>query len=131
VHRGYSATSSTRLRVADPSIAGRLIQQAVTETGAQVSGPWWHVAEENPARLEACRRAASNARAKAEAYAEALGARLGALAEVSEPDAPPGVYRGSQAAFMPLAPDGAEIPVEGGELEVRAIVEVTYAIEPG
>jgi uncharacterized protein YggE len=133
VHRGYSATSSTHLRVADPSIAGRLIQQAVTETGAQVSGPWWHVAEENPARLEACRRAASNARAKAEAYAEALGTRLGAVAEVSEPDprVGPGVHRAAQAGFMPLMPDGPEIPVEGGELEVRAAVEVSYAVEPG
>lgn len=133
VHRGYSATSSTHLRVADPSIAGRLIQQAVTETGAQISGPWWHVEAENPARLEACRRAASNARAKAEAYAEALGTRLGALTEVSEPDPRlgPGVHRAAQAGFMPLMPDGAEIPVEPGELEVRASVELTYSVEPG
>ena len=32
---------------------------------------------------------------------------------------------------MPLMPDGPEIPVEGGELEVRAAVEVSYAVEPG
>lgn len=133
VHRGYRATSSTHLRIADPSIAGRLIQRAVTESGAQISGPWWHVAAENPARLEACRRAASNAHAKAEAYAEALGARLGALAEVSEPDARvgPGVHRAAQAGFMPLMPDGPEIPVESGELEVRAAVDVSYTVEAG
>lgn len=133
VHRGYSATSSTHVRTADPSIAGKLIQQAVTRTGARVSGPWWHVAAENPARLEACRRAASNARAKAEAYAEALGSRLGALAEVSEPTALVGPvgYRVQQPAFGPLTPDEPEIPIERGELEVRAGVEVTYAVEPG
>jgi uncharacterized protein YggE len=133
VHRGYRAAGSTHLRLTDPSVAGTLIQQVVTRTGAQVVGPWWDVAAENPARLEACRRAASNARAKAEAYAEALGARLGALEEVSEPDsrvAPVGA-RSQQAAFAPLVPDGPEIPVEGGELEVRAVVEVTYAVELG
>jgi uncharacterized protein len=129
VHRGYSATSSTHVRTADPSIAATLVQQAVSHTGARVAGPWWHVAAENPARLEACRRAASNALAKAEAYAEALGFRLGALAEVKEPDArvAPVGYR----MFRPLEADGSEIPVEGGELEVRAEVEVTYAVEPG
>jgi uncharacterized protein len=105
----------------------------VTRTGARVSGPWWHVAAENPARLEACRQAASNARGKAEAYAEALGTRLGALADVSEPAAlvGPAGYRAQQAAFGPLMPDGPEIPVESGELDVRASVEVTYAVEPG
>jgi uncharacterized protein len=132
VHRGYSATSSTHVRLEDPASAGKLIQQAVTRTGARVSGPWWHVAAENPARLEACRQAAANARAKAEAYAEALGSRLGALTEVSEPAAlaVPVGYRAQPAAFAPVMPDGPEIPVERGELEVQATVEVTYAVEP-
>jgi uncharacterized protein YggE len=132
VHRGYSATSSTNVRTADPSIAATLVQQSVSRTGARVTGPWWHVAAENPARLEACRQAAANARAKAEAYAEALGSRLGALTEVSEPAAlvSPIGYRAQPAGFGPLMPDGPEIPVERGELEVQATVEVTYAVEP-
>jgi uncharacterized protein YggE len=132
VHRGYSATSSTHVRTADPSIAATLIEQAVSRTGARIAGPWWHVAAENPARLEACRQAAANARAKAEAYAEALGSRLGALTEVSEPAAlaVPVGYRAQPAAFGPMMPDGPEIPVERGELEVQATVEVTYAVEP-
>jgi uncharacterized protein YggE len=132
VHRGYSATSSTHVRIADPSIAAKLVQQAVSRTGARVSGPWWHVAAENPARLEACRQAAANGRAKAEAYADALGSRLGALTEVSEPAAlaVPVGYRAQPAGLAPLMPDGPEIPVERGELEVQATVEVTYAVEP-
>jgi uncharacterized protein len=132
VHRGYSATSSTHVRLEDPASAGKLIQQAVTRTGARVSGPWWHVAAENPARLEACRQAAANARAKAEAYAEALGNRLGPLTEVSEPAAlaVPVGYRAQPAGFAPVMPNGPEIPVERGELEVQATVEVTYAVEP-
>jgi uncharacterized protein YggE len=130
VHRGYSATSSTHVRLEDPASAGKLIQQAVTRTGARVSGPWWHVAAENPARLEACQRAASNARAKAEAYAGALGSRLGALAEVSEPDARLAPVGPRVQAFGPMSLDEPELPVEGGGLEVRAVVEVTYSVEP-
>jgi uncharacterized protein YggE len=132
VHRGYSATASTNVRLADPAIAASLIKHAVERTGARVDGPLWQVAPDNPARLEACRRAASSARAKAEAYAEALGVRLGALTEIAEPDPRmrPAQHSMRQASFEPLAGDG-EVPIEAGDLEVYAIVDVTFALETG
>jgi uncharacterized protein len=133
-HRGYGATSSMHVRLADPAVAASVIKQAVARTGAQIDGPWWEVAPENPARLEACRQAASLARSKAEAYAEALGVRLGALTEVAEPDprVVPAGYRPVQAGFGPLyAGDEPEIPIAAGTLEVRAAVDVTFSIEPG
>ena len=101
-------------------------------TSAQVEGPWWQATPENPARLEACRRAASVARAKAEAYADALGVRLGALSEVSEPDlrSIPRMATARYASFEPLMADSQEIPIESGALEIRAIVDVTFALEP-
>lgn len=132
VHRGFSATSSIHVRLTDVSIVGTLIKQAVAGTSAQVEGPWWQATPENPARLEACRRAASIARAKAEAYAEALGVRLGALTEVSEPDlrSIPQIATARHASFTPLMDDSQEIPIESGALEIRAIVDVTFALEP-
>jgi uncharacterized protein YggE len=132
VHRGFSATSLTHVRLTDVSIVGTLIKHAVAGTAAQVEGPWWQAAPENPARLEACRQAASIARAKAEAYAEALGVRLGALTEVSEPDlrSIPRIATARYAAYAPQMDDSVEIPIESGALEIRAIVDVTFALEP-
>jgi uncharacterized protein len=131
VHRGFGARSSTRVRLTDATTAGPLIKQAVARTAAQVEGPWWQVSPENPARLEACRRAAASARAKAEAYTEALGVRLGALTEVAEPDPrmTPRIPVARQASFAPIDPD-QELGVESGELEIWAAVDVTFAVEP-
>jgi uncharacterized protein len=124
--RGYRATSRTHVRVRDASLVARLLEQAVARAEAHVEGPWWSVDQDNPARLEACRRAAAAARGKAEAYAEALGVQLAALQTVSEPAAvgvgP--VARGIQS-FDAVAP----IPVEPGEQLVSAAVELTYALE--
>jgi uncharacterized protein YggE len=109
-----------------------LIKQAVARTSAQVEGPWWQATPENPARLEACTRAASIARAKAEAYAEALGVRLGALTEVSKPDfrSIPRIATSRDAFFGRLMDDSQEIPIESCALEIRAIVDVTFRLEP-
>lgn len=126
--RGYRATSRTHARLRDASLVARLLEQAVTKTEAHVEGPWWRVDQDNPARLEACRRAAVAARRKAEAFAEALGVQLAALQTASEPGSIIGgpVARGMQSFDAIDAP----IPVEPGEQLVSAAVELTFALEP-
>jgi uncharacterized protein YggE len=84
VHRGFEAQNSILVRLDDPAISGRLIQQAVEEADALVDGPWWHVATENPGHLEACAEAARDAGRRAEAYARALGLRLGAVRSIRD-----------------------------------------------
>ena len=63
---------------------------------------------------------------------EALGVRLGALTEVSEPDlrSIPQIATVRHASFAPLMDDSQEIPIEPGALEIRAIVDVSFALEP-
>jgi uncharacterized protein YggE len=126
--RGYVASNRVLVRVADAVLVSRLLREAVTRSAARVSGPWWRLAAENPARAEACGRAARDARRKAEAYADALGRRLGAIVEVREPAASP-VGGGRSASFGALMAAEPEIPVSPGELDVRAAVEVTFALE--
>jgi uncharacterized protein YggE len=126
--RGYRATSRTHVRVRDASLVARLLEQAVARAEAHVEGPWWSVDQDNPARLEACRRAAATARQKAEAYAQALGVQLASLQTVSEPGTIIGggsVARGPQSFDAMAVP----IPVEPGEHLVSAAVELTYALE--
>lgn len=67
----------------DASVVGELIAGAV-DRGAQVNGPAWTIAPDNPAHAAACQEAALDARRRAEAYAEALGARVGAIVAVRD-----------------------------------------------
>ena len=85
VHRGYTASNRIWIRSNDPGIVGRLMKRATNDAKARIEGPWWHIALDSPARVEACRQAATDARRKADAYANALGARLGHVLSVVEP----------------------------------------------
>jgi uncharacterized protein len=116
------------VRVGDASVVGELIAGAV-DRGAQVSGPASTIATNNPARVEACKEAALDARRRAQAYADALGVRVGALVAVRDPGT------GNSAAAAPDA-DGAmdagaveALPVEAGEQFVTAAVEVEFQLE--
>jgi uncharacterized protein YggE len=128
VHRGYEALSSIVVRLDDPSIAGRLLEGAVVRAQALVDGPWWSVAGENPARLEACGEAARDARRKAGAYAEASGIRVGPIVSIRETVEVP--WRGGE-----MLSGGArgvsteEIGIEPGQLDVVASVTIAFAIE--
>jgi uncharacterized protein YggE len=129
--RGFRAENTVTIRVADPAIAGRLIQDATTRVQANVRGPAWWIAPGNPARLDACRNAVEAARRKAEAYAEALGLALGPVLEVREPGAgiQPLPKGGGVLAMRAMAAEAAPITVDPGELEVEATVEVTFRLD--
>ncbi len=135
VHRGYMATNRVHLRLDDPTPLGRLLNEAVSSAEAEVSGPTWSVADHNPARIESCRLAALNARDRAEAYATALGVRLGAIVSIAEPGTTPEpmLRRDSFAAprAMAMAASPPEVEIHAGEMEVRATVQITFAIEQG
>src|SRR5439155_25596461 len=115
VRKGFAAEASTTLRLTDPAVLGRVITEATARADARIEGPWWRVLPENPARLEACRQAANDARAKARAFAEALGAELGPLAWVHE--SPDEVFRAQPLRAVAMASGGeqAEMTVEPGE----------------
>jgi len=128
IHRGHRATSRVKVRLRDLGSIGLLIGQATSRAGAQVRGPRWRLDLGNPARLDACRLAAEEARRKAEAYAQALGLRLGAVIEVTEP----GMSTRREPAFEGMAIAAAALPnlhVDAGELDVSAAVEVTFALD--
>jgi uncharacterized protein YggE len=130
-HRGYLATNRLVVRVGDGALAGRLLAAGVSRAAARVDGPWWSIALDSPARLEACQTAAQNARARAEAYAGALGARLGAIVAVRDPETrQPGPEPRGGMRLMSAA-EGIAPPVEGGEQAIVAAVEIEFVLEQG
>lgn len=130
VHRGYLARTSVIVRLDDPEIIGRLMKSAIEDAEAEVSGPRWRVANDNPAHTEARKAAIADARRRADAYVEALGVRLGAVAEVSEPGI---VTRSSQAVMAELALSTSDresdLEIEAGDVDIRCSIDVVYRIE--
>ncbi|MDQ4124693.1 MAG: SIMPL domain-containing protein, partial [Actinomycetota bacterium] len=84
-HLGYHAVNRVSVRLDDPDKVASLIAEAAERCEATVRGPSWEIALANPARVEAFRAAAEDARRKAAAYASALGATLGDVLSVIEP----------------------------------------------
>ena len=124
---GHRAASTVAVRLTELALIGQLVTRATTELGARVDGPRWQIAAENPVRLEAARRAAADGRCKAQAYAEGVGAGLGALLRLSEPD--PTVFaRRTGPKLQPMSAAAGDMPVEPGEQEVAAVIEVTFAL---
>ena len=135
-HKGYRASNRVVLRLEDATGLGRLINEATSRAEARIDGPWWRIALDNPARAEACRRAAAQARRKAEAYAGALGARLGEILRVSEPGLggrlSSGEFPVAAPAVAPVpAAQAPEVTVEPGAVDITAAVDVTFRLEQG
>lgn len=130
-HRGYRAWNQVVVRVGEAPVVGELIAGAV-DRGAQINGPAWTIAPDNPAHAVACREAALDARRRAEAYADALGARVGALVAVRDPgtgSVPPPPRPMRMAAMDAGAVEA--LPVEVGEQVVTGVVEVEFQLEQG
>ena len=125
----WRASYSTTIRLHDPELAARLLREGVEEVEARVTGgPWWRVRADDPARLEACRRAAADAERRATAFAEALGLRRGSVVRAVEAgasdlagDVPRGVSLGPSLAF--------EAELRPGTAEVSAAVDVAFELE--
>jgi uncharacterized protein YggE len=130
VFRGYRAGTRVSLRIAELGMLGRVISGAARRAQARPEGPDWVVDPDNPARVEACRLAAEDCRRKAEAYAEALGLALGRVRSIREPGVGGGPRPRQGAHFLAAASavDEVEMPIEAGEVEVRAVVHVVFEL---
>jgi uncharacterized protein YggE len=124
---GHRAAARVAARLTDPELIGRLVTRATTELDAQIDGPRWEIAADNPVRLEAARKAAGDGKRKAQAYADGVGARLGPVVRLSEPDLG---FSGPRRTgkLIALAASAEPMPIEAGEHEVAAAIDVTFAL---
>jgi uncharacterized protein YggE len=126
---GYRASTVVSARITDLGVLGSVISDSTREAQARPHGPAWLIDPDNPARIEACRVAADDARRKAEAYAGALGLRLGAVLSIREPGARPRPFGPEQPAMrMAAAGGGPDMPVESGDVDVAAAVTVVFEL---
>jgi uncharacterized protein YggE len=125
---GHRATARITVHLSDPEVIGRTISRANEDLRASIDGPHWFVTPANPARLEAARQAAADARSKAQAYAAGGGVTLGSLMRLVEPDTAnrPGVIR-----TVSSAADSRETPIDVEDYEVQATIDATFALNVG
>lgn len=122
---GYRASNVVEVRTDDLDRVGPIIDAGLQAGANRVEGVQFGLANDEPARREALRRAADDARRKAEALAEALEVRLLEIDEISEEGVTFPVREVYQQRTMAM---DAATPVSPGQLSVNAGVSLKYSI---
>ena len=118
----FFASSRTAVTLARPEPAQQLLLDVVQRAAVAFEGPSLGLSPDNPARLEACARAAEDARRRADAYAAALGLDLGPLVSAAE------AGTAGQARVASFGPLFDSAPLHAGAVDVTAVLDVTYEL---
>lgn len=124
---GYWASNTLSVKIRELARVGEILQAGIDAGANQVAGIYFTLADPDSLQQEARVQAVADARARAESLVQAAGGKLGKVVSIREssPWFGPPVVR---AEFDKAA--GAEaVPVQPGELEVTAQVEVVFEIE--
>lgn len=126
---GYTVSNQLTAIVRDLDKLGEVLDKAVSTGSNQINNLRFSIDKPGPLRDEARKRAVKRAIAKAKLLAEAAGVTLGPIMTMSESGGsspPQPVARGR--AFAAEAAD-APVPVARGEQEIRAQVNITWALQ--
>ena len=127
--REYLARNQVQVRVDTLSKTGDVIAAAVATGATNVSNIQFDLKDRDAIEREALRAAVSDARRRAEAAAAGAGVQLGGIVRIDEQRETPMPVRPmvmARVAGGGVAPSA--VPVEAGEIEVRAHVTLTTAI---
>ena len=123
---GYTAANTVEITSSDLVNIGKLIDSAAGGGANEIRNLQFSIKDERPARSQALREAALEARSNAEAMATALGLKLGRVLLLEQSTAQP-VRPMMMANTVRVA--GAPTPIESEPIEVRASVSLTVAVE--
>ncbi len=121
---GYEVRNQVTVRVRDLTKLGAVLDTAVASGSNQIDGVNFGLADPAPVLDKAREAAVADARRKAELIAKAAGVKLGRILAIAEPGAEP--PRPMMAAYA--MEKMAAVPVEAGESEFKARVNVTWEI---
>jgi uncharacterized protein len=130
VSRGYLVSNAIDVRVDKLDDLGRLLDSAVAAGATNVSGIRFDLKDRSAAEREAVRLAVADARGRADAAAAGAGTKVVGIVRIEETSdrnlPPPMPMMRMEARMAAAAP---ETPVAAGEIEIRATVTLTAAIE--
>jgi len=123
---GYTVENTVRITVRDILKVGDVLDIGV-EQGANVSnGIQFSVADTEKYYQEALKQAVKNARGKAEAMGEAIGVTLKNPSSIVEQSSGGGNIIYADRAAVKESLQMASTPISTGELDITAIVEVSF-----
>jgi len=125
---GYIARNEVRVETANLDDIGKLIDGAAAAGANRINRLTFVLHDQDEARSRALAKAARHARHEAQVIADALGVKLGRVLQAdssSSPAASPRLYQGGAMAME----SRVATPVDPGDIEVRASVHVTFAID--
>jgi hypothetical protein len=120
---GFQATNQVTVRIRDIEKLPTVLDRAIAAGANEMSGIEFVVSEQSKLLDQARDDAIADARRKAELYARAAGAKLGRVVSITEEGSSP------QPRPMQAMRAGA-VPVAPGEQTLRAVVTVSYELEP-
>jgi uncharacterized protein len=128
--RGYVVTDSIEVKVDDIDDLGELLDAAVEAGASNVSDIRFDLKDRAGAEREALRLAVADARSRADAAASGAGLRVERIIRIEEGEraAPPPIPVMRMKAMAATAGE-PETPVAAGEIEIRATVTLTAAID--
>jgi uncharacterized protein YggE len=128
--RGYVARNTIEVRVDEIGRVGEILDLAVSSGATNVSGVRFDLKDRGAAEREALRQAVADARRRAEAAAAGASLRVDRVLRIEEqrsvvePPRPMMMMRQTANAM-----EAGQPPISPGELEVRAIVTMTSALQ--
>jgi uncharacterized protein YggE len=123
---GYRVSNLARVKVRDLARVGELLDTVGAAGSNAIQGLTFQKDQTSAEEARALQEAVKRARAKAEALAKAAGVVLGDLRSITETVQPPHPISMRMEAALPQS---SGTPVEAGEIEVRAEVELVFSIE--
>jgi uncharacterized protein len=127
--RDYVARNQLQVRVDNLPKLGEIIDAAVSVGATNVSGVRFDLQDRDSAEREALKQAVADARARADAIASGAGQKVDHVVRIEEqretvlPRPPMPMYAAARNEAVNVS-----VPIESGEIEVRAHVTLTAAI---
>lgn len=122
---GYQASNLVSVRVSDLPRLGEVLDAIVTAGANEINGITFSREDGAEALDEARREAVADARRKAEVLAEAAGLTLGPVMTLRDQQTGGG---GPRPLMRMEAAMADSVPVQAGEMEMTALVEIEYAL---
>jgi uncharacterized protein YggE len=124
--RGYVARNQVQIKVDALEKLGDIIGAAVATGATNVSGIRFDLRDRQAAEREALRLAVADARQRADAAAAGAGMRVESVLRIEEQRDIPVQPRPMMMARAEAAP--STVPIEAGEIEIRARVTLTAGV---
>lgn len=121
---GYRVSNAVEIRVRKLAGLGDLLDRLVAAGANRVTGVDFGIADPDALADDARKRAMVEARRRAALYAAEAGAKLGRVLSISEEGGAP---RPMLRAMV--AREGNAVPVAPGELSVRIVLRVSFALD--